>query len=193
MRHLRLAVVVVVASLLACRSAPVRPTHPATPCEDAAVVFVHSNQMGTSYTLTYAGYQLDGVRVFGKRNPDGMFGWDREYAVLDRCVARGKHKVEALLQYQGSSDLIGYTFRAQSDYTFDAEPGMVTTVKIVTFDDDPNRPLPPGATRTGTVPSRIKTTPGVKYDVQRNADGARFQPPADASVTNADQQADGGS
>ena len=69
-----------------------------------------------------------------------------------------KHAISVKMQNRGHgygvfSYLEGYKFRVQSSYTFDAEGGKVTQIKIVGYEK-------------GNITTDLKDRPAVKYDVE---------------------------
>ncbi len=66
------------------------------------------------------------------------------------------------------SYLEGYKFRVQSSNTFDAEPGKVTTVKVVGFEK-------------GGMTAELKDRPAVRYDMDVQREDGRAAPAPAAS------------
>ena len=81
------------------------------------------------------------------------------------------------LQYRGHgfgvfSYIEGYKFKVQSSYTFNADGGKVTQVKIVGYEK-------------GNITTDLKDRPAVKYDVEVTKDSAHREVAADAKGSDA--------
>ncbi len=129
----------------------------------AKAVLVHRNEMGASFYLESAAYALDGAPVYTKVDVDGDLEKREEFEIFNGRVSPGEHQVSVQLVYRGHgyglfSYLEGYKFHVQSSNTFTAEPGKVTTVKVVGYEK-------------GGITAELKDRPSVRYDVdvQREA------------------------
>ena len=81
-----------------------------------------------------------------------------------RSRAPEPNQIAVRLVYRGKgfgvfSYLEGYKFTVSSSYTFSAEPGKVTTVKVVGYEK-------------GGLTTDLKDRPAVRYDVEVNRDAA---------------------
>ena len=123
----------------------------------ARAVVYHRNEMGPQFVLESATYTIDGAPVYTKVDKEGDLDKREEFEIFNGRVVPGNHQVTVKLVYRGSgfgvfSYLEGYKFRVQSSYTFNAEPGKVTGVKVVGFEK-------------GGITAEIQDRPAVRYDV----------------------------
>jgi hypothetical protein len=139
----------------------------------AKAVLLHRNEMGSSFVLESVAYALDGAPIFTKADNDGDLDKKQEFEIFNGRIVPGNHQISVKLQYRGHgygifSYLEGYKFRVQSAYTFNAEGGKVTQVKIVGYEK-------------GNITTDLKDRPAVKYDVEVTKDSAkRAEPSAEA-------------
>jgi len=138
-------------------------------------VLYHRNEMGNSFVLESVAYALDGAPIFARANTEGELSTRDELLLFNGRIVPGQHQLAVRLVYRGHgfgvfSYLDGYRFKVQSSYTFDAEPGKVTTVRVVGFEK-------------GGLTTDLKDRPAVRYDseVSRDTDEAKQQPSAGAS------------
>lgn len=141
----------------------------------AKAVLVHRNEMGSSFQLTRVQYALDGAPIFNRVDSgQGELDQQEEIEIFNGSIAPGNHQVSVYLEYQGHgfgvfSYLKGYKFRIKSSYTFDAEEGKQTTVRIVGYEK-------------GGLTTELKDRPAVRYDVETmKAQRAPMAPAAPAS------------
>jgi hypothetical protein len=123
----------------------------------AKAVLVHRNEMGASFYLESVAYALDGAPVYTKADVDGDLEKREEFEIFNGRVSPGEHQVSVQLIYRGHgyglfSYLEGYKFRVQSSNAFKAEPGKVTTIKVVGYEK-------------GGITAELKDRPAVRYDV----------------------------
>lgn len=123
----------------------------------AKAVLFHRNEMGSSFVLESAAYALDGAPVYTKVDQDGDLDKREEFEIFNGRIVPGNHQVSVKLAYRGHgygvfSYLEGYKFKVQSSYTFNAEAGKVTAVKVVGFE-------------RGGITTELKDRPAVRYDV----------------------------
>lgn len=128
-----------------------------------AVVF-HRNEMGASFILESAAYALDGAPIYTKNDAEVELGKQQEFEIFNGRIVPGQHQVAVRLVYRGHgfgvfSYLEGYKFKVQSSYTFNAEPGKVTTVKVVGFEK-------------GGITTDLKDRPAVRYDIEATKDSS---------------------
>lgn len=124
----------------------------------ARAVLVHRNEMGPSFVLESAAYALDGAAVFSRADNGGDLSGTQELEFFNGRIIPGKHQIAVRLVYRGSglgvfSYLDGYRFKVQSSYTFNAEAGRTTTVRIVGYE-------------RGGVTTDLQERPAVRYDVE---------------------------
>jgi hypothetical protein len=133
----------------------------------AKAVLVHRNEMGAMYYLETASYALDGAPIFTKADSEGDLDKKQEIEIFNGRLLPGPHTVNVQLGYRGHgfgvfSYIEGYKFRVQSSYTFNAEGGKITQVKIVGYEK-------------GNLTTDVKDRPAVKYDVEVRKDLVRAQ------------------
>ena len=130
----------------------------------ARAVLVHKNDMGGSFALDSVAYALDGAPILTRTDKDGDLSKRPEFEIFNGRIVPGQHQVAVRLVYRGKgfgvfSYLEGYKFTVSSSYTFSAEPGKVTTVKIVGYEK-------------GGITTDLKDRPAVRYDVEVNREAA---------------------
>ncbi len=137
-------------------------------------VLVHKNEMGSSFYLESAAYALDGAPIYTKVDVDGDLEKRSEFEIFNGRIVPGNHQISVQLVYRGHgyglfSYLEGYKFKVQSSYTFNAEPGKVSTIRVVGFEK-------------GGLTAELKDRPAVRYDVdvQREETTRRGPTPAAA-------------
>jgi len=130
----------------------------------ARAVLVHKNDMGGSFALDSVAYALDGAPILTRTDKDGDLSKRPEFEIFNGRIVPGQHQVAVRLVYRGKgfgvfSYLEGYKFTVSSSYTFSAEPGKVTTVKVVGYEK-------------GGITTDLKDKPAVRYDVEVNREAA---------------------
>jgi hypothetical protein len=144
--------------------------------EDAAAgtktVIVHRNEMGSSFYLESVAYALDGASIYTKADVDGDLEKREEFEIFNDRIVPGNHRISVQLVYRGHGFgvfryLDGYRFKVQSSFTFNADPGKVSTVRIVGFE-------------RGGFTAEMQDRPAVRYevDVQREDNAGRTIPAA---------------
>ncbi len=128
----------------------------------ARAVIFHRNEMGAQFVLESATYTIDGAPVYTKVDKEGDLDKREEFEIFNGRVVPGNHQVTVKLVYRGHgygvfSYLDGYRFKVQSAYTFNAEPGKVTNVKVVGFEK-------------GGITAELRDRPAVRYDVDVKSD-----------------------
>ena len=118
----------------------------------ARAVIFHRNEMGSQFILESVAYALDGAPIFTKVDADGDLDKREEFEIFNGRIVPGNHQIAVRMVYRGHgygifSYLEGYKFKLQSNQTFNAEGGKVTTVKVVGFEK-------------GGITSDIKDKPG---------------------------------
>jgi hypothetical protein len=131
----------------------------------ARAVLVHKDEMGSSFVLESVAYALDGAPIFTKVNDNGDLDKREEFEIFNGRIVPGQHQVAVRLVYRGNgygvfSYLEGYKFKVQSSYTFNAEAGKVTTVRVVGFEK-------------GGLTTDLKDRPAVRYDIEVSRDVPR--------------------
>ena len=138
----------------------------------ARAVLVHKNDMGGSFALESVAYALDGAPILTRTDKDGDLSKRPEFEIFNGRIVPGQHQIAVRLVYRGRgfgvfSYLEGYKFTVSSSYTFTAEPGKVTTVKVVGYEK-------------GGITTELKDRPAVRYDVEVNREVAPAKPTAQA-------------
>jgi hypothetical protein len=143
-------------------------------------VLIHRNEMGSSFYLESVAYALDGAPIYTKGDVEGDLEKRDEFEIFNGRVTPGNHQISVQLVYRGHgygifSYLEGYRFRVQSSYAFAAEPGKVSTIRVVGYEK-------------GGLTAELKDRPAVRFDVdvQREdvkAGAAPASAPADAKDT----------
>lgn len=136
--------------------------------QGARAVLFHKNEMGSSFVLESVAYALDGAPIFTKVDVNGDLDKREEFEIFNGRIVPGQHQIAVRLVYRGHgygvfSYLEGYKFKVQSNYTFNAEAGKVTTVKVVGFEK-------------GGFTSDLKDRPAVRYDQEVSKDAGLKQP-----------------
>jgi hypothetical protein len=126
----------------------------------ARAVLVHKNDMGGSFALDSVAYALDGAPILTRTDKDGDLSKRPEFEIFNGRIVPGQHQIAVRLIYRGKgfgvfSYLEGYKFTVSSSYTFSAEPGKVTMVKVVGYE-------------RGGLTTDLKDRPAVRYDVEVN-------------------------
>ena len=144
----------------------------------AKAVLIHRNEMGSQFVLESVSYALDGAPIFTRVDADGDLDKKQEIEIFNGRIVPGNHAISVKLQFRGHgygvfSYLEGYKFKVQSGYTFNAEGGKVTQIKIVGYEK-------------GNITTDLKDRPAVKYDVEVTRDTVkRASAQADAPATEA--------
>lgn len=131
----------------------------------ARALIVHKNEMGSSFILESVTYALDGAPIFTQVDIQGEELSKREqFEVFNGRIVPGQHQLAVRLVYRGGgfgvfSYLEGYKFKVQSSYTFNAEPGKVSSVRVVGFEQ-------------GGLTLDMKDRPAVRYDIELSRDSA---------------------
>ena len=145
--------------------------------QGAKALLVHRNEMGGAFVLESAAYALDGAPSFTRVDlGDGALGDQEEIEIFNGRILPGPHQLVVQLQFRGHGFgvfkyLDGYKFKVQSSHTFDAEPGRVTHLKIVAFEQ-------------GNFTTDLKDRPAIRYEMNLIDDVAPKA--ADAATVGAD-------
>lgn len=125
----------------------------------AKAKIVHRNDMGASFKLIRAQYSLDGTPIFNRRDSgEGELADADKLEIFNGTIAPGNHQISVYLEYQGDgfgifSYLNDYKFKIKSSYTFTAEEGHVTSVRVVGFEQ-------------GGLTTELTDRPTVRYDIE---------------------------
>lgn len=143
--------------------------------QGARAVLWHKNEMGSSFVLSSVAYALDGAPIFTKVDTNGDLDKRPEFEIFNGRIVPGQHQIAVRLEYRGHgygvfSYLEGYKFKVQSSYTFNAEAGKITSVKIVGYEK-------------GGFTSDLKDRPAVRYDIEVSKDAGMKTPVAAQAET----------
>jgi hypothetical protein len=143
----------------------------------AKAVLVHRNEMGSTYVLEQASYALDGAPIFSRLDNEGDLDKKQELEIFNGRIIPGNHTISVKLQYRGHgygvfSYIEGYKFKVQSSYTFNADGGKVTQIRIVGYEK-------------GNITTDLKDRPAVKYDVEVTKDSAHREVTAEGKGSDA--------
>jgi hypothetical protein len=153
----------------------------------ARAVIFHRNEMGSQFILESVAYALDGAPIFTKVDAQGDLDKREEFEIFNGRIVPGNHQIAVRMVYRGHgygifSYLEGYKFKLQSNQTFTAEAGKVTTVKVVGFEK-------------GGITADIKDKPAIRYDITTAKDQAlnktetkTDEPKADGSAAPASEK-----
>jgi hypothetical protein len=138
----------------------------------ARAVIYHRNEMGAQFILESVAYALDGAPIFTKVDNQGDLDKREEFEIFNGRIVPGNHQIAVRMVYRGHgygifSYLEGYKFKLQSNQTFSAEAGKVTTMKVVGFEK-------------GGITADIKDKPAIRYDITTARDQALGRPDAKA-------------
>lgn len=134
----------------------------------ARAVLYHRNEMGNSFVLESVTYALDGAPIFTRTDESEDLAKREELEIFNGRIVPGQHQIAVKLVYRGHgygvfSYLEGYRFKVQSSYTFNAEPGKATTVRVVGFEK-------------GGLTTDLQDRPAVRYDIETGRDTGKQQP-----------------
>jgi hypothetical protein len=145
----------------------------------ARAVIYHRNEMGAQFVLETVAYALDGAPIFTKVDSNGDLDKREEFEIFNGRIVPGNHQIAVRMMYRGHgygifSYLEGYKFKLQSNQTFNAEAGKVTTVKVVGYEK-------------GGITADIKDRPGIRYDISssKGSGGPGDKPAAEGGAPNA--------
>lgn len=130
----------------------------------ARAVIYHRNEMGSQFVLESVAYALDGAPIFTKVDTNGDLDKREEFEIFNGRIVPGNHQIAVRMVFRGHgygifSYLEGYKFKLQSNQTFNAEAGKVTSVKVVGFEK-------------GGITADIKDKPAIRYDITSAKDQA---------------------
>jgi hypothetical protein len=140
----------------------------------AKAAIYHANEMGSAFILESAVYTLDGAAIFTRVDNNGDLADQPSFEIFNDRIVPGNHQITVKLGYRGHgfgvfSYLDGYKFKVQSSYTFNAEPGRLTVVKVVGFEK-------------GGFTTDIKDRPAVRYDIEVSKEKPGAKSPASGAA-----------
>jgi len=100
------------------------------------VVIWHIYKLGRTYNLESAQYYLDGKNIYTRIDPSGMLDKEREIRVREQSVPPGTHNLQVHMVLRGNgfgvfSYINTYMFKVQSSYSFAAEEGKMTVLRVI--------------------------------------------------------------
>lgn len=130
---------------------------------------VHRNEMSGLFRLQEAHYFLDGAPLKQMADVDGNLSNAQEVELFTGQIVPGNHQISVNLVYSGNgygifTYLRGYRFKIRSSYTFSAEEGKFTELKVVGFE-------------SGGITTDLKDRPTIRYDVEVRKDSAKERKP----------------
>lgn len=138
----------------------------------ARAVLYHRNEMGSQFILESVAYALDGAPILTKVDTNGDLDKREEFELFSGRIVPGNHQIAVRMVYRGHgygifSYLEGYKFKLQSNQTFTAEAGKVTTVKVVGYEK-------------GGMTTDIKDKPTIRYDISTSKDQTKTVTPTES-------------
>ncbi len=101
-------------------------------------VVSHRNTLGSAFKLESVAYYLDGSPIFGKIDIDGSLNNDKEIEIYNGPIQPGNHMLSVYMVYRGTSPIFVYVdgiqIKLKSSYTFKAEEGKITDIKVQGYD-----------------------------------------------------------
>lgn len=139
----------------------------------AKAIIVHRNEMGSTFVLQSVSYSLDGAPIYNKTDSNGDLDEKEEVELFNNSIVPGNHILAVNMVYRGNgfgvfSYLKGYTFKIKSSYTFTAEEGKITGIKVVAYE-------------RGGFTTPVQDRPAVRYDVDMKQDANVPTPPEAAN------------
>ena len=127
---------------------------------------VHRNEMGSTFKLQEAHYFLDGAPLKQMSNLDGSLADQKEIELFQGQIVPGNHQCRLtwsmLGMATGSSRISRAIASRSARYTFSAEEGKFTEIKVVGYE-------------RGGITTDLRERPTVRYDVDVMKDTARSQ------------------
>jgi len=128
----------------------------------ARAVIYHRNELGSTFVIESVAYALDGAPIFTKVDTQGDLDKREEFEIFNGRIVPGNHQIAVRMLLRGHgygifSYLEGYKFKLQSNFTFSAEAGKVTELKVV-------------AAEKGGITADIKDKPDIQYRVSTTKD-----------------------
>lgn len=112
----------------------------------AQALFVHENQMSSSFKLVKAVYALDGAPIFNKAD-EAALSEKTQFDVYNGSLVPGEHTLTVNLEYQGYGHgvftyLQGYRFKVSASHTFTVPENRSVSIRVVGYEKGgPTAPL----------------------------------------------------
>ncbi|MBE2252328.1 MAG: dihydrolipoamide acetyltransferase [Myxococcus sp.] len=131
--------------------------------QGARAIIYHRKEMSPQFVLESVAYALDGAPIFTKVDTNDDLNKREEFEIFNGRIVPGNHQIAVRMVYRGAGGVFsyaeGYKFKLQSNQTFTAEGGKITTVKVVGFEK-------------GGITAEMKDKPGIRYDISSTKEQA---------------------
>ncbi|MCA9542585.1 MAG: dihydrolipoamide acetyltransferase, partial [Myxococcales bacterium] len=102
-------------------------------------ILYHVNELGGEYVIESITYFLDGSKIFSRADTSGELARKKEIKFFDGGLPAGNHQVSANVVLRGNgfgifSYLNQYTLKVQGSYSFIAQEGKVTRLRIIIYE-----------------------------------------------------------
>jgi ribosomal protein S12 len=129
--------------------------------QGARAIIFHRKEMSSQFVLESVAYALDGAPIFTKVDTNDDLNKREEFEIFNGRIVPGNHQIAVRMVYRGAGGVFsyaeGYKFKLQSNQTFTAEGGKITTVKVVGYEK-------------GGITADMKDKPGIRYDITSTKD-----------------------
>lgn len=148
--------------------------------QGARAVIYHRKEMSPQFVLESVAYALDGAPIFTKVDTNDDLNKREEFEIFNGRIVPGNHQIAVRMVYRGAGGVFsyaeGYKFKLQSNQTFTAEGGKITTVKVVGYEK-------------GGITAEMKDKPAIRYDIsstkeQAGSNASSGDQPAPGAATN---------
>lgn len=124
----------------------------------AKAILYHINELGAEYAMESITYFLDGTKIYSRTDTTGELAKKDEIKIFEGSIPPGNHQVTVNMVLRGHgfsvfSYLNQYTLRVQGSYSFIAQEGKVSRLKIIAYE------------KKG-IPLEFKDRPSFRYDLQ---------------------------
>lgn len=102
-------------------------------------ILYHINELGAEYAIESVTYFLDGLKIYSRTDNTGELARKTEFKIYEGNLTPGNHQVNANVVLHGNgfgifSYLNSYTLKVQGSYSFIAQEGKVTRLKIIIYE-----------------------------------------------------------
>lgn len=102
----------------------------------ARAILTHVNDLGPAFVLESVTCFFDGTNVFEQSDPSGEFSKKKEIKIFEGNIPPGNHTITVNMVVRGNGSgafpyLKDYSFKGQNSYSFVAEDGKSSSVRIV--------------------------------------------------------------
>lgn len=107
--------------------------------QGAGAAIVHKNELSAVFTLKSVAYAMDGAPLYSDVDKGGSLSKREEFEIFNGRIVPGQHQLNVRMVYMGRglgvfSYVDDYEFTVEGSITINADPGKVTTVKVVAHD-----------------------------------------------------------